>query len=383
MSSKVANTMTWMTQNEFDWLSIRYFPSPNSNEKEVLLDENDELWVELRHQHIAVVSTLVTQNLKRFTESKRMGQSDKQSMRDLSQMIKKMPQYQKELSKYSTHLHLAEDCMKAYQVTMCQWLHFEIFQMKTCVFSICGTGLRGQFVSRGTRFGHGHRRRRREDQRSHAKHSAGYFGHGKRIDIRHSSLYLSIAKLALFLVQNVSPYDKIRIIALYAMVKNGISDDNLVKLFTHAQIGPKEQDMVRNLVYLGVNCVTEVIWKCPALPLRFAIDLLWLAHINRVIETRTTPFHVKIGWMNKPISCHVGHQSSRISWKIASTTNWMRDTSHFWPVALKMFRTVRPECKCPSTPVQHKWNSLDWSIISSPSTDPATANGTKTRPKRQ
>lgn len=62
-------------------------------------------------------------------------------------------------------------------------------------------------------------------------------------------------------MQNVSPYDKIRIIALYAMVKNGISDDNLVKLFTHAQIGPKEQDMVRNLVYLGVNCVTEVILK--------------------------------------------------------------------------------------------------------------------------
>lgn len=57
---------------------------------------------------------------------------------------------------------------------------------------------------------------------------------------------------------SVSNYDKVRIIALYVMIKNGISEENFTKLATHAQIEQREREMILNLTHLGINVISDV-----------------------------------------------------------------------------------------------------------------------------
>lgn len=70
----------------------------------------------------------------------------------------------------------------------------------------------------------------------------------------------------------VSNYDKVRIIALYVMIKNGISEENFTKLATHAQIEQREREMILNLTHLGINVITDVRFSLKRLKMKSLID---------------------------------------------------------------------------------------------------------------
>ncbi|XP_062515887.1 syntaxin-binding protein 1-like [Corticium candelabrum] len=179
--------------------------------KEVLLDEHDELWCQLRHMHIADVMKNVSLQMRQFLQAKKVTKPGADvSIREMSKIMKKIPQYRKELNKYEVHMHLAEECMRRY---------------KDGVEQLCPA---------------------EQDL------AMGMTSQGEKV---RDPMRLIIPIL---LDQSVKVEDKLRLLLLYIVIRNGISDENLQKLVKHGQIPQSEFSTITNMQHLGIPVISEV-----------------------------------------------------------------------------------------------------------------------------
>ncbi|XP_028588440.2 syntaxin-binding protein 3 [Podarcis muralis] len=177
----------------------------SGKEREAILEEDDDLWVKIRHRHIADVLEEIPKLMKEVS-SKRKATEGKLSLSNLAQLMKKMPHFRKQITKQVVHLNIAEDCMSKFKNNI----------EKLCKVEqdlALGTDVEGQKV---------------KDQMR--------------------------VLLPVLLNKNHDSYDKIRAILLYIFSTNGTTQENLDKLIQNVQI-ENDSDMIKNWKYLGVPVV--------------------------------------------------------------------------------------------------------------------------------
>merc|ERR550539_599219 len=85
--------------------------------KDTLLNDNDDLWVELRGKHIADVIKVLSSRIREIVHSNSgVAELNKKggkalSMSQMANALKNLPEYREVMSKLSQHMHISHRCM--------------------------------------------------------------------------------------------------------------------------------------------------------------------------------------------------------------------------------------------------------------------------------
>ncbi|CAH8513421.1 unnamed protein product [Schistosoma bovis] len=116
----------------YDLLTVEENTIEYSGNRKANVADGDALWKEFRHQHVADVTRALPQRVREFAESKKQFVEFEEAnldnvpskedtnkntvdIRDLSDLIKRMPQYQTESASYAAAYHIVETCMATFK----------------------------------------------------------------------------------------------------------------------------------------------------------------------------------------------------------------------------------------------------------------------------
>mmetsp|Transcript_21475 Transcript_21475/g.24872 ORF Transcript_21475/g.24872 Transcript_21475/m.24872 type:complete len:633 (-) Transcript_21475:168-2066(-) len=184
--------------------------------KDTLLNDDDELWVELRGKHIADVLEIISSRVREIVNSN-SGVVNKKggkplSMSQMTAALKNLPEYQEVMAKLRDHMQIAHDCMKVFT--------------QTGLLELSGIE---QTLVNGT------------DEEGTVGRVAEIVG---RVEER-----LNIMN---------DPTGRFRLLAIFIVSQKGLRANDKDRLFEAARLGPKEIKAVRNLEKIGYPLIQGI-----------------------------------------------------------------------------------------------------------------------------
>ncbi|KAB8342704.1 hypothetical protein FH972_022304 [Carpinus fangiana] len=183
---------------------------PNQEAKDAEISEKDKIWVANRHQHMKdTIDKLMGEFQKFIDANPHFANSDQDNANSLSaikDMLAGLPQFQEMKEAYSLHLTMAQEAMN-------------IFQQRKL------PDLASVEQSLATGFDEDHKK---------PKNVADQI-------------------VRLLDEESVTPPDRLRLIILYILYRDGILPADLEKLISHAQLAQSDGEVVRNLGFLGAR----------------------------------------------------------------------------------------------------------------------------------
>ena len=199
---------------------------PDEEEKEVELGDHDKVWVDNRHTHMYYAIEKMRVDFKKFLDDNpHFTNADAKgaSINTIKDMMAGLSQFQATKELYSIHLSVATDCMSVFT-------NNKLLELKG-VEQALATGL--------------------DDEYTKPKN-------------------ITMDVIALLDDESVKPSDRLRLIMMYILHRDGIIPEDIRLLLQHAGLPLSEEQLIENLELLGAYMPKTLKEKRPPLPPLFA-----------------------------------------------------------------------------------------------------------------
>ena len=217
---------------------------PDQEEKDIELNDKDRLWVHHRHMHMKDLLVQLSEEFKKFqAKNPQFAESEGPvSVNTIKDMLAGLPEFQEGKEAFSLHIDMAEKCAKLFQER-------KLLDMSSVEQSLA-TGL--------------------DEENKKPKNLADQV-------------------VRMLDDDSVVHEDRLRLLVMYIVYRNGILGGDIEKLRNHGQLSPMDGEIIYNLDMLGARVQRQLKDESPVMQPLFPPKLVDNTGLQEVSLSRFEP----------------------------------------------------------------------------------------------